>query len=456
MRRPLGLLLLGLWAAAAPAQGLRLDPQASEPPAAAAPATAPGLDSLQLGAGCAAEAPRPAAWSLPAAIQGVVCHALGVRRGAGLVQQARAADQVAGQAWWPALNAAGGLDARNGYGQSAFAELRADIVLFDFGQRSAAARESGAALAAALDAQRAEVLTAIGQAALLYTTAQAAQDKVDALAGVLRQAEANSQLVEARRSAGAASLAERYRADTATAQARAEHARALGAWLVARGTLAVALGLPASEVIELEAGPVTDEGDAPDLDALIAEARERHPQVLAARARLAEVQARIDGARAGRWGSIGASAQTGRTRSSNDLQVRSVTTGSLSWSLPLYDRGVTSGRVADAQAQQQVRQAELADALAQTEALVWEQGRLLQSERHAWREMRRARDSAEAALQAVAERYRLGVGSFGDVLQAQDALAQASLQWADSRAAWLRARWRLAAAVGRLGPLAFE
>jgi outer membrane protein TolC len=42
------------------------------------------------------------------------------------------------------------------------------------------------------------------------------------------------------------------------------------------------------------------------------------------------------------------------------------------------------------------------------------------------------------------------------VLQAQDALARTSLQWADSRAAWLRARWRLAAAVGRLGPLAFE
>lgn len=174
------------------------------------------------------------------------------------------------------------------------------------------------------------------------------------------------------------------------------------------------------------------------------------------RARLAEAQARIDGAQVSRWGSIGASAQTGRTRSSNDLQVRSVTTGALSWSLPVFDRGVTRGRVADAQAQEQVRQAELTDALAQTETLVWEQGRLLQSERHAWREMRRARDSAEAALQAVAERYRLGVGSFGDVLQAQDALARSSLQWADSRAAWLRARWRLAAAVGRLGPLAFE
>jgi outer membrane protein TolC len=62
-------------------------------------------------------------------------------------------------------------------------------------------------------------------------------------------------------------------------------------------------------------------------------------------------------------------------------------------------------------------------------------------------------DSAEASFRVSGERFRLGVGSFTDLVQAQSAAAGARLQWAESRANLTRAHWRLAAAAGRFGAL---
>jgi outer membrane protein TolC len=47
----------------------------------------------------------------------------------------------------------------------------------------------------------------------------------------------------------------------------------------------------------------------------------------------------------------------------------------------------------------------------------------------------------------------MGVGSMTDVLNAQNIAANARFQWVESNANLLKARFKLAAAVGRLGPL---
>lgn len=458
------LALMGLLAPVAIAGGLRLDTQDSAAPPPAGERASAGLPDAAawtldavLG-GCDAAVSAVPRWTLDAVVRAVICHAPSVRRADGLVTQARGVDRAGRANWQPALSLVGGLDAQQGYGSDTSAVVQLDWILFDFGQRSAARREAASGLAASLDEQRVEVLTAVAQAAQLYTATQAAQGRLDALSSALRQAEVGRQLAEARREAGAASLAERHRADTAVAQARAEHARALEQWLITRGALAVAMGLAPQAALSLEDLPGSEPtaDAAPDLPSLLDEAQQRHPQILAARQRVAEAQARWDSTRAARWGEVGLTVQSGRARSTNDLQVRTITRGALDWTVPLLDREQSSSQREQALGQWRVREAGLAEAQAQVAATVWEQGRLLQGEQVALRESLKARDSADAAWRVTTERYRLGVGSFGDVLSAQAASASALLQVADAQAAWQRARWRLAAAVGRLGPLRLD
>jgi outer membrane protein len=380
-------------------------------------------------------------WTLGEAVAASICRALGVRQGAAGVLQADAAQLLASGRWQPALSLNAGWDSQRDYGTSTTALLRLDWVLFDFGQRSAASRQAGQALAAALDEQRSEVLNAVAQTALLFTTAQAAQGRYEAAAANLVTAMEGRQLAEARRDAGAASLAERSRADTVVAQARVEHARAQAQWLSARGALALALGRHAKDALELADAPPADEAaNDIDLPALLDEARQRHPRIRAARARLTEAQARLDGVQNERWGSVGMSLQGGRSRFSSDLAFHNQATAALGWTLPLFDRAVNASRQRDAAVQLRARDALLDEALLQVEGQVWEQGQTLQGERAARRDSQLALEHARAALRITSERYRLGVGSFSDLLAAQSAEA--------------RARLRLAAAVGRLGPLA--
>jgi outer membrane protein len=251
-------------------------------------------------------------------------------------------------------------------------------------------------------------------------------------------------------------LPDKLQAQTALAQARLEHSRAMSQWFTARGELAVAMGLPAERAIEFAAvdnEPEALPANAIDTRALIDEARANHPRIVAARARLAEAQARASAVGAESWGSVAVSAKSGRTRSSADTPVRSNSSASVEWTLPLFDRASLRSRLGDAQGQIQVRNAGVADALSQVELLVWQQAQALRGQRDALEESLSVLDSAEAALRVAGERFRQGVGGFADVLSAQNAAANSRFQWVEARANLRRAQWRLAAAVGRFGPL---
>jgi outer membrane protein len=190
-----------------------------------------------------------------------------------------------------------------------------------------------------------------------------------------------------------------------------------------------------------------------DLNALIDEARQRHPRVSAARARLAEARARVEAVAAERWGNLGLNASTGRTRSSSESDARGSSSIGLQWTLPLFDRGAQNSRRGDAVGQVMVREVDVGDALKQVELQVWQQGQTLIGEREGLRYSRAVLVSADASLRVATERYRRGVGSFNDVLLPQNVAANARFQWVEAQANLRRAQLRLAASVGRFGPL---
>jgi outer membrane protein len=394
--------------------------------------------------------------SIAVVLNAVICQNTLVRQGSGLALQAQAALDAARAQRQPNLRFAAGVDAASGSPTDVSAALQLDWVLYDFGSRSAALRQARSALTAVLAEQRRDVLIALADAAQLFAAAQAGLGRLQAADLNLNTAQDSSRVTDARHAAGAATLAEKLLAQTALAQARLEQSRARSEWLSARGALALAMGLRASQAIEIAADEPNDSrfaGQPVDLDALIDEARAQHPRVQAAQWRLSEAQQRAEAVQAERWGSVGFSAQTGRSRASSESSVRSSTTASLEWTLPLFDRASISSRLQDAEGQIQQRGVGVDDALKQVELQVWQQGQALLSEREGLQESAAVLDSAETSLRVAAERYRQGVGSFSDVLTAQNAAANARFQRAEARANLRRAQWRLAAALGRFGPL---
>ncbi len=398
--------------------------------------------------------------ALAAALRAVVCHNTRLRQSSGTVEQARAALQREQSRWQPSVALSGGVDGNRGAPSTGSTALSLEWVLFDFGATSAAINEARHALLATQDGQGSEWLTAVADAAALYATAQASYWRFEAAHANVRTALESLRMAKARLGAGAASQLEKLQAETALSQTRLEHARALNAWFAARGELALAMGWPATRPLVLapveSAVEVADE-PALDIDALLREAQAQHPRIAAARARQAQVQAQLSGYDSQRWGSVTLGIRSGQSRAltSGALGGSAGTTsgGSLQWNLPLLDRGVLQAQRQDAQGRASSLAADLDEAQRLTALQVWQGAQALVGERAALRASRSLLETAEATFRVSGERFRLGVGVFTDLLQAQTAVASARLQWAESRANLTRSHWRLAAAAGRFGSL---
>lgn len=395
--------------------------------------------------------------SVQTAITATVCQRAGWQRRAGLVAQSQAALDRAQGRHQPSVTLDAGAGTTTDAGASRSITARLSWVLFDFGATSAAVRQGRDALAATLDEQDADVLDAVAEAAQRFAAAQVAQGRYDAAALTLRMTQDSLAAAQARQGAGAASVTEQLQAQTAVSQARLDHARSYHDALITRGALAQAMGLPSGD---LQGRLETDDTEAAlalqdvDVRTLVGEARERHPRVLAAQARLRESTVRQGAIRSERWGTVGLNVSAGRDRLNTDSgSTRPAAAAALTWSIPLLDRADRESRLLDAMGEARVRESRLDDAHRQTETQVWKEAHTLIGERRALRESRLVLATAEQALKAAGERFRAGVGGFRDVLSAQGIVTGARVQQIDVEARLRQAQWRLAAATGRLGPL---
>lgn len=396
--------------------------------------------------------------TLDIVISRVICNFPAVRRSPGLAQQAQAVLDRSLAADRPSLTFFAGVDAEIESSSGAEATLDLEWILFDFGSRAATRREARQALAATLSEQRMEVLNAVAESAELYGLALLAAGRVGAATQNLQTAQDSLRVAGARAAGGAATAAEKMLAQTALAQARFDLTRETNLALTAQGSLAIAMGLSANVAIVVP--PPESQGsllgERIDLERLAQEAREIHPGVIASRERLAQTLARIEAIDAEKGGRIGLNVRTGRERFSGESSIRSSTLAALGWSVPIFDRSLIETRVREARGDALLREAGIAEARQRVELQVWQEGRGLIGELDLLSDSGAVLDSAETALAVVSARYREGVGRFTDVLAAQTAVATARFQIVEARANIRRAQLRLAAALGRLGPLVFD
>jgi outer membrane protein TolC len=255
-----------------------------------------------------------------------------------------------------------------------------------------------------------------------------------------------------RHNVGLATIADVLQAETAHSQEQLELQTLEGQLQLTRGSLAVAMGLPANAAFDVPDLQAVDSVHfiAESVDTLIDLAVKSRPELAASRAQAAAANSQIRVARSAYLPSLGFTGTGGNTRSNiSSFQGNSYNLN-FGVSVPVFSGFSNQYDVAAASDNYQAAIARTETTKAQVIQQVFNAYYLL---RTATNQVRTSRDllaSATKSEEVARERYREGVGTIVDLLIAQSALATAQAQAIDSRWEWRTALAQLAHDVGVL------
>ncbi|HEX5364766.1 MAG TPA: TolC family protein, partial [Gallionella sp.] len=340
-------------------------------------------------------------------------------------------------------------DNRNGAAQRSYG-LTLSYLLYDFGTR-AANLENARQLFAAASATRDNVVQSIFLAAVrAFYQAQATRAALDAAQESERAAKQSFSAAEARYQAGSATPADKLQAQTAWSQATLNRITAEGNLGKANGGLANIIGLEPNHRVVLD---TENSGSIPvnferDVNSLIAEAKQRRPDLIAAEAQVKAAEASADAARAAGKPSLSLTTTTTLVQSGG-TNSRGSSVG-VNLSVPLFSGYGPTYRIRAAEAQVEAQQAQKERLSLQVALDVWNAYQDLITATQSLRTTADLLNSAEQSWRVALGRYQAGVGSMLDVLTAQSALASARGQRIQSTLNWNVSRATLAQAMGTL------
>ncbi|WP_406806115.1 TolC family protein [Burkholderia semiarida] len=389
-----------------------------------------------------------------------------------------AAVGIAKAAYLPALDAVAGVDrdtrsitydySMNGLGAQSrpqhasnrYGMLNLSWVLFDFGKRRAGLRQARELLVAANAVQDDTLNVVFFNTAQAYYALRDAQASVDAAGLTERIARESLAAARAKHDAGAGTLSDRLQAQTTYRRAVLDRVSAEGNARTATGALAVAMGFDANSAVQIvTTEPVSeDKVIAMGVDALIDEAKMRQPKLAAARARLAAARANVEVVRAQGRPTISMTGSLTQNKLYSQQQTESFPISrsrsskiGIQLTIPLFEGFASGYRVAHAQSLADAQEADLRNAELQTSLDVWTSYQALQADAINLTASRDLLDDAQRSLDIARGRYKAGVGTFVELLNAQTALADAQKQRVLAVSRWRTARLSLAASLGKLG-----
>ncbi len=334
--------------------------------------------------------------------------------------------------------------------------LNASWTLFDFGLRRANLENARQLLVAANATQDGTLQTVFAATTQAYYDFLSAQGALDAFRESEEFSRESFMVADAKYRAGAGTLADKLQAQTTLSQAVLDRVKAVGDVKNKQGALAVTMGLDANTpfTVEISSETLPDATFVKSVDQMISEAKRTHPSLLAAQAQLQAAQANVAAAKAEGMPSI---SLTGNFNSNNqsgvppsDTNTRSSSIG-LQLKIPLFE-GISRGyRVQSAKAQVELRAADLRDTEQKISLDVWKNYQSLITETEDLKATEELLQSANQSFDVAQGRYKSGVGTIIELLNAQVALAKAKQQRVQALSNWRSARLQLAGSLGRLG-----
>jgi TolC family type I secretion outer membrane protein len=328
--------------------------------------------------------------------------------------------------------------------------LGISYLLYDFGSRAANLEVARQLLAAASATQDSTVQTLFLSAVQAYYQVQAALAGLDAAIESERAARESFAAAEARYKTGSATPADKLQARTAYSQATLNRITADGNLKNSQGALANMIGLDAHRNVSLAAANTTVAPDdfEDDINSLIEIARQRRPDLQAASAQVRAAEASADAARASDSPTISLNASSSRNSIAGISSNGSVV--GITLNVPIFSGYAPTYRVRAAEAQVEAKNMQLERLRLQVALDVWMAYQSLTTATQSLRSTADLLDSAEQSERVALGRYKAGVGSMLDVLNAQSALANARQQRIQSTFSWNISRATLAQAMGNL------
>ncbi len=462
----ISLVLLAVWSSV-----LAFDPLASEARLAALPP--PGRVPLDAELAGGPECPAQGfvgsgPISLAEVVKRALCHDPRTRQAWAESRLQAARLGLARAAYLPTLNASlsrartgqtiaqGGSTARND-GTSRISQLELGWNLFDFGQREANVESARQTLQAAVASQDLGVQTVFLDAANAYFALLAAQGELAVAREVERINLQSFMAAEAKHAAAVGDLTSKLQTQTAFAQAILARVRAEGAVRNAQGRLAVSVGESPERPLSVDA----DDARLPDTDFvkgvadMLELAQQAHPELRAARARLEAARARSNAAGRAYLPTLSLSASrshTGRdlAAAAPDIAQRDSSVA-LQLAVPIFDGFAKHYQVRAAEADVDLARADLKSVEQRVALEVWQAWQSLQSETEALGSTEKLLGFATKSLEVAQGRFKAGVGSTLELLEAQRAMADAAQQRINALANWRATRLRLATSLGRIG-----
>lgn len=436
------------------------------PTAAAVPGRAPDLAGARLPQpGCAGAArPPEGPLTLEEAVDIALCRSPATRASWAGVRAAAEREVQVEAAYGPKLDASlggdsnwrrasgSGLPTFSDSGVSATAALSLNWLLWDFGGREARISAAQAARAAAFAGFADRAQSVVLETAVAYNNSVAAAEALEAARASLAFARTSLEAASARERAGVAIKSDRLQADASYARAELAVQRAEGALRTQTGQLATALSWPPTTPLLLAGAPAPRTADALRRSAaeLIAEADRLRPDLRLREANVAQAQAALALAEASRRPSLGLGAGPALNAGTSGQDVVSASAG-LTLAIPLGDSGGRRSAIREARATTEQALANLEDSRQQAALNVWSLYQTLSVDAANLETSRRLLASAAEAANLAQGRYRSGLATITELLDAQSSLASAREQSVSAELAVRSSELQLARAVGQIG-----
>ncbi len=339
--------------------------------------------------------------------------------------------------------------------------IAATWLLFNFGGREADVQEATRALYAADWTHNAAIQDVVLQVATAYYGYLNAKAQVLARHASLDEAALSLNSAEERHRAGVATIADVLQAKTSASQAELDLQDAEGQVQVIRGSLATAVGVPAT--VPVDVGDLPE--DLPldyiqkDVDALVAQAVAERPNLAADRFRALAAESHVHAAAIDGLPTLSLDASGNRTfydRPGVRDPFSTNWAGLISLRIPIFRGFDTAYQVQKAKEEAEAAKATAELTKDQVILDVWSSFYSLQTASKRVLTTRDLLASASQSAEVAQGRYKAGVGSILDLLTAQVALASARSEEARARSTWFLALANLAHATGVLQPDAPE
>ena len=401
--------------------------------------------------------------TFPAAVNLALCRNPQTRSAWALAHEQAGALGSAESAWLPTISVTGEAARQTG----AHADVNGDIVsvgqtskdamasltwtLYDFGNRTGRINGAHSLLDAAAFTASRTVQVTVSTVVQSYYSEVADDDLVTAARTAEDVTRKTLEITRSLAQGGVAALGDVLQAQTAYQQAVLTREQAEAAATVARGQLAVTLGLTADEGFKLAADPVPTE--LPSLSArmadLMAEAARQRPDLKAAQAQVDAAAANITVARAAGMPSIQIGAQHSYSATTG-VQTENYNQVGVTVTVPIFTGFNVSYGVRQAQAALKVQEANLEQIGLGVTNDVWSGYHNFQSSIQQLKVTADLVKTSDDNLQVALGMYQGGVGSILAVLTAQAAAYQAHVMQIDAQLYWQESRSSLALALGRL------